>query len=216
MSSFPSLSPVGERRHARLADARIAVVVDATRSRDALADYLGELCSASCDLLRLHDDTATEDQLRAAADVFRRTCDQAGTLFLVDRLPGLAVQVGADGVHLGRADTAPDRAREIVGPDLLIGRNAMTPQDVDTSADQDVDLIMVGEGLPAAEHRLLVAYAAEHASQPWFAAGVQAQTVRTLVDLGARRIVADREAATSEPARTCWDLRRALASRPFA
>jgi thiamine-phosphate pyrophosphorylase len=216
VSTFPSLSPAGERRHARLTDSRIVAVVDARRPRSALEDHLRELCGASADVCRLRDDAATEDELRAAADVFRRVCDDAGTLFVVDRFPGLAVQVGADGVHLGRLDTDPDRARQIVGPDLLIGRAARTPGEVDASADQDVDLLVVGEGLPPEEHRLAVAHAADHASHPWFAAGGEPSTVRTLIELGARRVVADPEAVDAGPARTCWALRRALASRPSA
>ncbi|MDQ3931239.1 MAG: thiamine phosphate synthase, partial [Actinomycetota bacterium] len=98
MTSFPSLSPTGERRQARLADARLQAVVTARRGKKDLESFLGALVAGSVDICRLRDDTATEDDLRAAADTFRRVCDRAGALFVVDRLPGLAVQVGADGV----------------------------------------------------------------------------------------------------------------------
>ena len=213
---FPSVSPVGERRQARLADARLAAVVDARRSREDLSDHLTALGGASIDVLRLRDDTATEDELRTAADVFRRVCDQVGALFLVDRLPGLAVQVGADGVHLGAVDLQPDRARSVVGPDLLIGRAVRSTEAVDASGDEDVDLLVVGEDRSATERDELVSHAARWASHPWFASVGDVAEAAGLVRLGARRLVAVAGALPDEdPAAACWELRRTVAAEPL-
>ena len=208
MTLFPSISPLGERRQARLADARIQAVVTTRRTERDLRDFLAALCAGSADICRLRDDTATEDELRAAADIFRRACDRAGALFIVDRLPGLAVQVGADGVHVGPVDVDPDHARRVVGPDLLVGRTVRTLADIDASADEDVDYLVVEATSDAA-----VAYAAKRASHPWFlAGGVAPGTIGTAIDAGARRIAADScLASAQDPENVCWELRRALA-----
>ncbi len=211
MTPFPSLSPTGERRQARLADARLQAVVTARRVQGDLHSFLAALLAGSVDICRLRDDTASEDELRAAADTFRRACERAGALFVVDRLPGLAVQVGADGVHVGPVDVDPDHARRVVGPDLLVGRTARTVSDVDAAADEDVDYLVIEPG----SEPELAPYAAHRASHPWFLAGdIGPVTVETVLDEGARRIVVDRcLAATEDPETVCWALRRALARR---
>ena len=74
------VSEVGSRRQARLVDARLGIVVDA---RDDLEDLLRACGQASADLFLLRDKTATEDQLRAAAEVIRRVADEVGALFVL-------------------------------------------------------------------------------------------------------------------------------------
>lgn len=44
-----------------------------------------------------------------------------GARLLINDDPGLAVEVGADGVHLGRADASLSAARSQLGPSALIG-----------------------------------------------------------------------------------------------
>lgn len=205
MSGFPSLSPVGERRQARLADARIAVLVGTRRPPKELEGYLRALCEASVDICRMRDDAATEDELRTAADVFRRVCGDAGALFVVDRLPGLAVQVGADGAHVGAVDVDPDHARRIVGPDLLLGRTVASGQALGDASDEDVDYLDVDVAL--------VDVAAGRAGHPWFVAG--AEDVEDALRRGARRVLVGPQLSAEAPGDDCWDLRRALARHPL-
>lgn len=216
---FPSLSATGERRMARLQDARLYVVTDARRARDDLEAFLTAICEASVDVVQLRDKTATEDELRSAADVFRRVCERTGTLFVVNDFPGLAVQVGADGVHLGQEDVHPDHARRVIGPDLIIGRSTHGREQLDAAAEEDVDYVAVGpvhptptkEGRPAIGLEP-VRYAAQHSTHPWFAiGGLDDTTLPDALEAGARRVCVVRfvcEAA--DPGEACWTLRKAV------
>jgi thiamine-phosphate diphosphorylase len=215
VTPFPSLSPVGERRQARLGDARLAIVVGTRGSRAELETFLRTVCGASVDLVRLRDDTATEDELRAAADVFRRVCDAAGALFLVDRLPGLAVQVGADGVHLGAVDADPDHARRTAGPDALIGAGVRSAQEIVATGDDDVDLLVVGDEAAGRTDLELGRAAVRTASHPWFGVADGPEGAVQLVAQGARRILLGGGLAGSDPAGVCWEVRRILARHPI-
>lgn len=214
MTGFPSLSPIGERRQARLHDARLGVVVGARASAGDLENYLHLVCSASADICLLRDDAATEDELRVAADAFRRVCDESGALFVVDRLPGLAVQVGADGVHIAAIDVDPDHARRVVGPDVLIGRATRRTSEIDCAGDEDVDYVVVGHERGEDDRRDLVTYAARRSSHPWFAVEGDVRVAEELVRRGARRVIADRLAA-EDPQADLWALRRMLAAHPI-
>lgn len=219
--AFPSLSPAGERRQARLADARLFVVTDGRRDRGDLETLVAAVCGASADVVMLRDETATEDELRAASDVARRVCDRAGALFVVDALPGLACQVGADGVHLGQHDVHPDHARRVCGPDLLIGRSCHEPAHLVAAGDEDVDYLDVGPVFPdgaAAPGLDLVRAAVRDAPAPWFASGgVDGDRMADVLGAGARRVVVGRAVTRApDPAAVCWDLRRALGRFPAA
>lgn len=215
MTTFPSLSPIGERRQARLGDARLAAVVDARRSGPELETFLRTICGASIDLVRLRDDTATEDELRSAADVFRRVCDASGALFLVDRLPGLAVQVGADGVHLGAVDADPDHARRTAGPDALIGAGVRSVEEIVATGDADVDLIVVGDEAARGTHLELGVAAASTASHPWFGVADGPGGAARLVERGAHRVLLSAGLDGTDPAAVCWEVRRILARHPL-
>lgn len=208
MSQLPSVSPAGSRRLARLQDSRLQVVVDA---RADLESVLTAAVEASADICRLRDDRAGEDRLRAAADTFRRVCDHAAALFVLDRFPGLALQVGADGVVVGPPDVDADHARRTVGPDLLVGRIATTVPEVDAAVDQDIDLVVLEPG-PGTPREALVTHAAEAGGHPWYAT-VDPARVDAVLAAGATRVVVDLSTA-GDPAAVCWALRRALAAHP--
>lgn len=201
--TIPSVSAAGARRLARLDDARLQVVCDTTP--EDLEAHLVSVTGASADICRLRDDRAGEDELRAAADVFRRVCDRAATLFLLDRLPGLALQVGADGVLVGAPDVRPDHARRAVGPDLLVGAIVGDAAGIDASADQDIDLLVLD---PCDTY--LVRYAARHATHPWFASVARVEEAARMLQVGAGRLSAP--SRLDDPGAQCWALRRALSA----
>lgn len=221
---LPVVSSLGAHRQARLVDARLAVVVDTRAARGDLEDLLRACCGASADMLLLRDKTATEGQLRAASSVVRRVADDHGALFVLNDLPGLAAEVGADGTQVGQADVHPDHARRVCGPDVLVGRAVQTPAQLDAAADEDVDYLVVGpvHGGAAGEWGGSmppvgldpVRYAARHAPTPWFVGGGLApETVPEVLAAGARRIsVGGCVTGADRPDEVVWALRAQLAS----
>lgn len=227
---LPVVSALGARRQARLVDARLAVVVGARADRADLEALLTACCGASADLLLLRDTTADEAGLRAAAAVFRQVADDHGALFVLNDLPGLAADVGADGVQVGQTDVPPDHARRVGGPDLLVGRTVQTPAQVDAAADEDIDYLVVGPvhtGAPgmwagprahATGNRTPgvglapVRYAARHAPTPWFVGGgLDLDRVPEVLAAGARRLsVGACVTDAAAPDEVVWSLRRLL------
>lgn len=215
--SFPSLGPVGAARHARLRDARLHVVVGTRSAVGDLDALLSAVADAGADVLRLRDEPATEPDLRRAAAVFRRVADAHGALFVLSGFPGLAGDVGADGVHLDQVDVHPDHARTVCGPDLLVGRTIHSIPECDAAAEEDIDYLTLGpvlvpaEGHPAIGMEVL-RHAARHAALPWAAGGgIDAGSVRDVLEAGAHRIVVTRAVTSAgDPAAEIRALRRAL------
>ncbi len=63
-------------------------------------------------------------------------------LIINDRVD-VAMAVGADGVHVGQGDMAPDAVRRMVGGDMQIGLSVETLQQVEAAAALDVDCLGV-------------------------------------------------------------------------
>jgi thiamine-phosphate pyrophosphorylase len=176
-----------------LDDARLYFVVEASAS-DRLLD---SALAGGCDLLQLRDHDASDEELLAAAERFRDACDVHGALFVVNDRPELALQAGADGVHVGQDDLPVDAVRRLVGPDVFIGLSTHSPGQFEAALASDADYVSVGPiwetptkaGRPAAGLDY-VRYAAAHATKPWFAiGGIDAENIGELVAAGARRAV---------------------------
>jgi thiamine-phosphate pyrophosphorylase len=199
-----------------LDDRRLYFVVEADASDRLLDDALG----GGCDLLQLRDKDAADDELLDAAERFRDACDRHGALFVLNDRPELALQCGADGVHVGQDDLPVDAVRRIVGDDMVIGLSTHSPEQLDAALESDADYLSVGpvwetptkEGRPATGIDY-VRYAADHAGdRPWFAiGGIDESNILHVVQAGATRAVVVRAIRDStNPGATASVLKAAL------
>ena len=89
------------------------------------AAFAGELRTAldggdvACLQLRLKD--VDDDAVRRAAEALMPVSQEYNVAFLVNDRPDLALELGADGCHVGQEDTSFAKAREILGPDHIVG-----------------------------------------------------------------------------------------------
>ncbi len=86
------------------------------------------------------NDRAFVQEARRVAEIAR----EAGILFIVNDRVQAAVEVEADGVHLGQADAGYMAVREIVGPDMIVGLSATNPQEAREAARAGADYIGIG------------------------------------------------------------------------
>jgi thiamine-phosphate pyrophosphorylase len=183
-------------RRERLRRARLYFVTDI---RPGVAQLLDAVLAGGVDMVQLRDKSASDEELAAAGDIFRRLCDVHGALFWVNDRPDLALRCEADGVHVGQDDMAPGEVRNRLGGDRLVGLSTHSPSQLDAAVTApEVDELSVGpvwetptkEGRPAAGLEY-VRYAASHArGHAWFAiGGIDLDNVRKVIDAGASRIV---------------------------
>src|SRR4051794_3330729 len=121
----------------RVARARLYFVSAARPGGRALADVLPAALRGGVDVFQLrckHDD---DEAILAAAQVAREACRAAGALFILNDRPDLVAAAGADGVHVGQDDMPVAAARELAGPDRLVGQSTHSPPQVDAGAVAD-------------------------------------------------------------------------------
>src|SRR5439155_18474523 len=117
-------------------------------------------------------------RLLERARLAARVCRDSDVPFILNDRPDLALEVEADGVHVGQDDAPPALARRLLGADAIVGLSTHAPAELDASANQPVDYVSVG---PVAETPTkpgrpgtglgYVRYAATRAIHPWFVTG---------------------------------------------
>jgi thiamine-phosphate diphosphorylase len=95
------------------------------------------------------------DELLGMALAMRAILDDVGGLFIVNDRVDIALAAGAHGVHLGADDFPVDRARQLLGPDAIIGfsSHAVT-EAIAVAARGIVDYLGFGPIFPTATKTL--------------------------------------------------------------
>lgn len=80
----------------------------------------------------------------ALAEVERCLAGARGATVLINDRVDLALASGAAGVHVGQTDLPPEHARELLGPDPLIGFSTHDREQLERAQDLPVDYVALG------------------------------------------------------------------------
>lgn len=97
----------------------------------------------ACVQLRLKD--VDDDVIRRAADVLRPITQERDVAFIMNDRPDLAVETGSDGVHVGQEDAGYDEARNLMGPESIVGVTCHESRELSMqAAEQGADYVAFG------------------------------------------------------------------------
>lgn len=165
------------RAREALRGARLLLVTD---PRPDLAARVEAAVRGGVDVVQLREKGAATREIVALAEELREICaGEPGALFTVNDDVELARIVGADGVHLGQEDEPVARAREVLGPEAIVGRSAGTVEEAREAVREGADYLGVGTvfatptkpDAQVAGLELVEAVARESLPLPWFAIG---------------------------------------------
>lgn len=132
-----------------LTAARLYAIVDLgyVAPADIEVAALG-LIAGGADLIQLRAKGHVEGEIEAFARRLLPLCREAGVPLIVNDFPEIAARVGADGVHIGQDDGSLAAVREIVGPDMLVGRSTHSPDQARAALEEGFDYIGFGPLFP--------------------------------------------------------------------
>jgi len=209
ITNLASPESIGELRRQRLRWARLYFVCEARpHARDPEA-MLNAAMGSGAGMIELRDRELPRNVVERTGQTFRRLADTYSALFIVNDDPHLAVELRADGVHVGQDDMDPAEARQIVGPDAIVGLSTHSVEQIKAAHSAPVDYISVGPiwetptkaGRPGTGLGLIRS-AAEIAGHPWFAiGGIEPGNVAEVTAAGAERICVVRAIRDAEDPR---------------
>jgi thiamine-phosphate pyrophosphorylase len=190
-----------------------------TPDRPDLERFIAACIRGGVDIVQLRDKQLDARPLLERARLALRVCRGLGVPFILNDRPDLALEVGADGVHVGQDDAPPALCRKLLGPDAIIGYSTHAPAELDAALTEPVDYVSTGPvvATPTKPGRPgtgldLVRHAAATATLPWFVTGGAApDTVADMIAAGARRFVVVRWLTeSSDPEASARALRDAI------
>jgi thiamine-phosphate pyrophosphorylase len=190
-----------------------------TPDRPDLVAFVAACMQGGVDVVQLRDKQLEARPLMARASELRRVCEDAGVPFVLNDRPDLALEVGADGVHVGQDDAPVALARRILGPEAIVGLSTHSAEDLEGAVGQEVTYLSAGpvEATPTKPGRLgtgldYLRLATERAPVPVFVTGgVTPERIPMLAEAGARHFVVVRYLTEAgDPAEAARRLRDAI------
>lgn len=177
-----------------------------TSPSEALLTTVEAALKGGLTLVQYRDKTADDCDRLTNAQKLCQLCHHYGAIFLVNDRVDLALAVNADGVHLGQQDMDIAIARQLLGPQRLIGRSTTNPDEMQRAIQEGADYIGVGpvyatptKADKAAAGLEYVRYAATNSPIPWFAiGGINVNNIKEVISAGARRVAVVRSLMEAE------------------
>jgi thiamine-phosphate pyrophosphorylase len=137
------------QRRSKLAHARLYGIVDFGYVAESnVANVTQQLLTGGADVIQLRAKGAELDRIIVAAKQIFLLCKAAGVPFILNDFPQLAVELGADGVHIGQNDGSIYEVRRSIGEDILIGRSTHSLEQAHQAMADGADYIGFGPLFP--------------------------------------------------------------------
>jgi thiamine-phosphate pyrophosphorylase len=209
----------GALRRERLGWARVYFVCDAWPHGADPEPLLRAALTGGVGMVELRERERPRNLIDRAAETYRRLCDTYSAPFIVNDDPRLALELKADGVHVGQEDASPQKARDTLGEEAIVGLSTHSGEQIEAANRAGVDYISVGPvwetptkaGRPATGLDL-IRTAAKAAQVPWFAiGGITPDNVGEVLDAGAERVCVVRAIRDAgDPTRAASELSAAI------
>lgn len=118
---------------------------------ETLCVYARQVAAGGARVLQYRDKSSDSETRLACARKLRARCELFGALLIINDDVELALQSGADGVHLGIEDGDVKQARETLGGDVIIGVSCYNDlQRAEQAVEQGADYLAFGSMYPSA------------------------------------------------------------------
>ena len=114
----------------------------------AVTDVVRAALQGGVTMIQYRDKSGTEEEILRTAKALKDITQDFQVPLIINDHVELALEAGADGVHLGQGDMNPQQAREVLGPSAIIGQTAFTPEQIGSVDPAITDYIGVGPFYP--------------------------------------------------------------------
>lgn len=109
-----------------------------------VSEQVKAVIEAGCRWIQVRMKEASDEEIGKVISEIKPLCLEKGVFLLLDDRVELAKTLDVGGVHLGKNDMVPSKARMILGPAAVIGVTANTFADVNAVRSLDIDYFGIG------------------------------------------------------------------------
>lgn len=124
---------------------RLYAVTDRSwTGRQTLCEQVEQALMGGATCVQLREKEMERGALVAEAKEIKALCARYGVPLIINDDAALAVEVDADGVHVGQEDMAAQQARRLIGPDRILGVTAKTVEQALRAQEAGADYLGSG------------------------------------------------------------------------
>ncbi len=110
----------------------------------SILDQVKAVLEGGCRWIQLRMKDASKEEVTEMAKKVKELCDPVDAYLIINDYVDVCRDVNATGVHLGKTDMLPSKARVELGPLAIIGVTANTFDDIAAVRSLDIDYIGIG------------------------------------------------------------------------
>jgi thiamine-phosphate pyrophosphorylase len=115
---------------------------------ETLAFQVRQALEGGATFLQLREKELPREDVLAEAEELKKLCEAYHVPFVIDDDVSLAIEVGADGVHVGQKDEGAASVRKQIGPDKILGVSAQSVEQAVRAEADGADYLGVGAVFP--------------------------------------------------------------------
>tara|TARA_Y100001968_G_scaffold240234_1_gene223759 strand:+ start:1 stop:954 length:954 start_codon:yes stop_codon:yes gene_type:complete len=120
-----------------------------TTNRKDLKEIVLKALEAGIKIVQYREKFLNDNEKIHQAKDLASMCKKYNSLFLVNDRIDIALAVNADGIHLGQEDIPTTVARQLLGPEKIIGRSTHCLEDIKNAEKEGCDYIGIGPIFPS-------------------------------------------------------------------
>ena len=113
-------------------------------ARYSIAEEVQMAIEGGCRWIQLRMKNSTDEEVKETALQLIDMCREHDAFLIIDDRVNVVNDLKVSGVHLGKEDMNPMEARELLGPNAIIGVTANTAEDILAFKGKDVDYVGLG------------------------------------------------------------------------
>lgn len=115
-----------------------------TRSPHPVTEQVKAVLEGGCKWIQVRMKEASDDEIREIVEQIKPLCAEKDALIVLNDRVELAKELAVSGVHLGKSDMLPSKARIELGPAAIIGVTVNTFDDIIAVRGLDIDYLGMG------------------------------------------------------------------------
>ncbi len=115
---------------------------------EELKDQIEMAIKGGITMVQLREKDLDKETFRRESDRIRDLCKNYNIPFIVNDNVEIAIETGADGIHVGQSDMEVGSVRKLIGEDMILGVSAQTVEQALIAESKGADYLGVGAIFP--------------------------------------------------------------------
>lgn len=126
-------------------DLRLYALTDRRWTGDlSLVNQVEQALQGGVTCVQLREKNLKDDQLKDLALAIQKLCQSYQVPFIINDHVDLAIEIQADGIHIGQEDMEAGKVRNLIGPNMILGVSTKTLDQARQAQNVGADYLGVG------------------------------------------------------------------------